>query len=79
MWLCKSVDVTSDSEIQHPSPPRRQVQGGVHLTETRSDGRGIDGTASAVVGISHPEARDWEDREPGGRRAAQTMGAEGGQ
>ena len=78
MWLHKGADVTFNSEIQHPSTPRRQGQGGVHSPETGSGGHGSDVTARSMEGIRCPEDMDPEAREPCGRRAAGTMGEERG-
>ena len=51
MWLCKGSYVTSDSEIQHPSPLRRQGKGGIHLPDTGFDEWGSDDTDRAVEGL----------------------------
>ena len=48
MWLCKGSNVTSDSEIQHPSPPWRQGQKGIHPIKTKYVGWRSDGTDGAV-------------------------------
>ena len=78
MWLHKGLDVTSVIEIQHPSPPRRQGQVGVHPPETGSGGCGSDGTDSTMEGLSIPEDREPEARNPGGQRSVDTMGETGG-
>ena len=65
MWLRKGSDVTSDSEFQYPSPPWIQGQGGIHPIETKSVGWSSDVTASAIAGLSPPEARDTEARDLG--------------
>ena len=59
------MGVTSDSEIQYPSPPWRQGQGGGHLPETGFVVWGSDGTASTVEGLRPQEARESEVRETG--------------
>ena len=69
MWLCKVSDFTSNSEIQHTSPPWRQGQGCVHLTEAKYGGWRSDGTAGAISGISPPEDREPEARGPGRGRS----------
>ena len=74
MWICKGSDVTSDSEIQHPSPTWRQGQGGVHPTYTEYGGWSSDGTDGAMAGIMPPEARDPEARGAGQTGVAQTLG-----
>ena len=74
MWLCKGSDVTSNSEIQHTSSPKRQVQGCVHPPETGSGGWGIDGTTSAMEGLSPPEDRETEASETVRRQEVGTMG-----
>ena len=78
MRFYRSLDVTSNSDIQHPSPMRRQGQGVVHPPETRSGGRGSDGTASAVEGLRIPEAKKTEARDTGGRRSDGMKGEKGG-
>ena len=60
MWLCNSAYVTSVSEVQHPSSPWRQEQGGIHPAESKPGGWGSDGTDSSVVGLSPAEARNPE-------------------
>ena len=62
MWPRKGSDLTSNSEIQHPSSHWRQEQGGVHPTDIESGGWNIDDTSSSVMGIRPPEARDLEAR-----------------
>ena len=78
MWLRKGSYVTSDSEIQYHSPPRRKGKGGVYTPEPGSGGWGSTGTASVVEGLSIPEAREPESREPGGQWAIGTVVEEGG-
>ena len=65
MWLRKGLGVTSDSEIQHPSSPWSQVQGGIHPIETESEVWGIDGTGGAMTGLNPPEAMKPEARGAG--------------
>ena len=60
MWLCKGSGVTSDSEIQYPSPPWRQGQEDIHPTETKYVGWSSYGTSGAVAGLSPPESREPE-------------------
>ena len=78
VWLRRGSDVTSNSGIQHPSPPRLQVQRGLHTPETGSGRWGSDGTDSAVEDIKSPEARETEARELGGQPEVGTMGDKGG-
>ena len=66
MRLHKGLDVTSDIKIQHPSPLRKQKQGGVNPPETISGGRGSDVTASTKEKLIPPEAREPKAIEPGG-------------
>ena len=65
MWLRKGADVTSNSEVQYPSPKWRQGQEGVNLTDTKYGGWIRDGTDSAMVGLRPPEAREPEVRWAG--------------
>ena len=68
MWLRKGSYVTSNSEVQYPSPPGSQGQGVVHPTETEYGGWNSGssaGTSGAVVGLSTPDAREPEARGPG--------------
>ena len=64
MWLCKGLDVTSNSEIQHSSPPWCQRQESVHLIEAESGKWSSDGTAGVMAGIMPPEAREPQDGGP---------------
>ena len=78
MWLFNVSDITSYSEIQHPSPPRSQVQVGVHPPETVSGVWGSGVTSSTAEGLSIPDARgaefiETEARYPGGQRAVYMM------
>ena len=75
MWLFKGLDVTSNSEIQHPSILWRQGQGGLNLKETEYGGWGSDGNDGAMAGPSPPEAKDTEARGTGrgGRLGRQVM------
>ena len=72
MRLREDKDENSDSEIQHPSTPMRQGQGGVHFPETWSDGWGSDSTARAMEKLRIPETRYPEARDPGGQHAEET-------
>ena len=65
MCLPKGSYVTSNSEIQHLSPPWLQVQGGVHPIDTESGRWNSDGTGGVMSGPSPPEARDTEAKGPG--------------
>ena len=49
MWLCVGADVTSDSEIQQPAPPRPSRQKGAHSEATGADGWSGDATARALA------------------------------
>ena len=60
MWLHKGLDLTSNSDIQQPSPTWRQGKGGVHPTDAESGGWNSDGTDGAMVGLKPPEAREPE-------------------
>ena len=62
MWLCKVPDVTSDSDIQHPSSLWCYGQEGVHPTLAKSGGWSSDDTSGAMVGLRPPEARDLDAR-----------------
>ena len=65
MWLCKGLDVTSDSEVLKPSPLWRQGQGGVQPTYNEYGGWGSDGTVRALAGIRSPEAKEPAARGAG--------------
>ena len=52
MWLCAGKDVTGDSDIQQPAPPRPSRQRDAHSEETRTDGWISDVTARALVWIN---------------------------
>ena len=52
MRLFAGADVTSDSEIQQPTPPRTSRQRGAHLAATRADGESGDVTACALAWIN---------------------------
>ena len=52
MWICAGEDVTSDSEIQQPAPPRPSRQRGARPTTTRADGWSGDGTACALAWLN---------------------------
>ena len=74
VWLCKGSDVTSYSDIQQPSHPWSQGQGGVHPTKAEYGGWSSDGTAGAMAGIIPSEARG---RGRGRRLGQQYMGEDG--
>ena len=44
-------DVTSDSKVQQPTPPRTSLKGGTHTVASRAVGWVGDGTTSTMVGI----------------------------
>ena len=69
MRLCEGEDVTYDSEVKQPAPPRPSLKRGAHLAETRADGWSGDGTASALAWLNLGE-KDGTDK----RRRYQGLG-----
>ena len=53
MWLCEGEDLTRDSEVQQPDPPRPLVQRGTHLSVTEYIVWGGYGTDRAIEGIKN--------------------------
>ena len=51
MWLCVVKDVTTNSEIQHPSTTPPSGKGSVDISANISGGWSGDGTARAMAGL----------------------------